>query len=391
MGNNIQLSKEILKLHETLTHDVYDKGGRLLLRRGTSLESEELIERLANIGYYDPQAVDGAKAASAVHEEIIPLGYVPDKGNAFSALSKLNWVCSRLQAAIADAGVELEKEVFLLAACIHQCCALDSDASTSTLLMGLAYPSNIRHPVNVAVLTTVLLARKKLDEARTHAAIAAALTMNIGAQELHDELFFRSDELTGEQYARIRAHPQASVAALRARKVTNELWLDIVSQHHEAYDGSGYPAGLTGDEILYEAQVVSMADRFCSLVSERAGRDPMLPPQALRDIHTRHGKALGPEMIGALVAAVGIYPPGTCVRLVNGETAVVVHRLLDPKRPVVYAIAAQSGSAFDPPRKRLTASQPAYAIEHAVLRKTVKVPLDPAQLWPAVHVNPQAS
>jgi hypothetical protein len=139
---------------------------------------------------------------------------------------------------------------------------------------------------------------------------------------------------------------------------------------------------LTGEKILPEAQVVSLADRYCSMVTGRAHRDPMLPPQALKDIHARHGKAISPALIGALIGAMGIYPPGTFVRLANGETAIVVHRIADPKHPVVYALSGPSGTAYDPPRKRLTASQASFAIEQSVPSKEVKTALAPAQLWP---------
>lgn len=391
MSNNVPIPKGLLRTQDHLSHDIYDKDGKLLLRRDTILESEEVIEHLEAMGYFDPEAVDALKAARLAAEHVVPVGYVPDRsGTLFSVFVELESVCRKLQAAFENPQANLDVEIRGVAALVQQCCAIDKDASLAALLIPLSFPNNVRHPVHVAILTAIFLARQKHDETRLKAAVVAALTMNIGALGLHEELFFSTVALTDEQRAQVRAHPGAGVNALLARNVKDPLWLAIISQHHEAFDGSGYPVGLKGDKILAEAQVISLADRYCSMVTERANRDPMLPPQALKEIHVRHGKAVSPELIGALVAAMGIYPPGTCVRLVNGETAVVVHRILDPKHPVVYAFHGTSGPHFDPPRKRLTASQPGYAIERAVQRKEVKVALLPQQLWPATMAAAKA-
>jgi hypothetical protein len=384
MSNNVPIPKGLLRLQDHLSHDIYDKNGTLLLRRGTILDSDEVIERLEAMGYFDPIALEAVKAARLGSERVVPTGYVPDRsGTLFSAFAELESVCRRLQSAFDNPLVNLDSEIHEISALVQQCCAIDTDASLAALLVPSPFAHKVRHPVHVAILTALILARRKHDPMRIQAAVAAALTMNIGALKLHEELFFTSEALSDEQRAQIRAHPGKGVEALLARNVRNPLWLAIVAQHHEAFDGSGYPGGLAGDKILPEAQVVALADRYSSMVTERASRDAMLPPQALKDIHVRHGKALSPELIGLLVASMGIYPPGTCVRLVNGESAIVVHRILDPKHPVVYALHGPTGPPYAPPRKRLTASQPGYAIATAILRKDIRVVLRPEELWPA--------
>lgn len=391
MNNRIPVRRDLLRVGTSLTHDIYDRTGKLLLRHGSMLESEALLERLEEMGYFDPEAVEALKSAAAARERVNIPGYIPDRsGQAFSAFAQLGTACQRLQIAFSDSPADLGREIVEIVALIRQCCALDNDASLSAVLVSLPFPHNVRHLINVAILTNVILMRQKHDETRLQAAVAAALTMNIGALDLHEDLFHRHEALSEEQRARIRAHPAASVEYLLARNVKNPLWLAIISQHHEALDGSGYPAGLAGDRILPEAQVVSLADRYCAMVTERANRDSISPPQALKEIHARHGKAISPALIGVLIGSMGLYPPGTLVRLANGETAVVVHRLIDPKHPVVYAIRGPSATAYDPPRKRLTASQPGYAIEQSVARKGIELAPLAEKLWPPVIAAAQA-
>ena len=355
-----------------------------MLRRGSRIDTHGQLARLEQTGFFDPQAAEYQKHSKDAPERVISRGYVPaaHSGAATSVFAELRHVAGQLESLFSDTSIELEPMVRALASAIARCCSLDSDASLAFLLAPSPHEHKVRQPVSVATLVTTILARQKHSEERIASAAAAALTMNIGALELHQELYYQAEGLTSEQLATIRAHPQKSIAVLRERGVRDSLWLQIVAEHHEARDGSGYPQALRENDILLEAQVVSLADRYCAMISGRAQREALLPPQALKEIHARHGKSIDPALISGLILTMGLYPPGTCVRLANGEFAVVVHRLLDPKHPVVFAICSSSGSPYDPPRKRLTATPPLHAIEKAVPSKTVPVPIDPEVLWP---------
>ncbi len=383
MSKDVRIPKGTLKVGDSLTHDVHDGSGKLLLRRGTILDSQVTVDRLEDAGFFDPEATVTYRAAREAAEHEIPTGYVPDRtGTAFCVFSELNSACERLQAVLFDRRLDLAKEILAICAIVQECYAVDADASLSALFASQPFAPSVCRPVHVAMLTHAMLTRQKHEASRVPSALAAALTMNIDAPDRHDELFFGSETLSDEQRVRLRAHPGASVEMLLARGVRTPLWLAIVTEHHEAFDGSGYPAGLKGEKILAEAQVLALADRYCAMVRGHAHGGPPIPAQVIRDIHAKHGAAISPALVGVLVATIGIYPPGTYVRLANGETAVVVHRLSDPKHPVVYAVSGPSGTAYDSPRKRLTSSQPAYAIQQCVLRADVKAAFAPETFWP---------
>jgi hypothetical protein len=69
------------------------------------------------------------------------------------------------------------------------------------------------------------------------------------------------------------------------------------------------------------------------------------------------------------------------VKLANGEIAVVVHRLLDPKHPTVYAICGPTRTAYDSPKKRLTTDHASHAISQCLLRKDLAIAVNPEHLW----------
>lgn len=102
--------------------------------------------------------------------------------------------------------------------------------------------------------------------------LKAAMTMNLGMIEVQDKLNSFGNELTPALQAAIQAHPKKSVDLLRQLGIDDPLWLEMVLQHHESEDGSGYPQKLTGAEILRGAKIISMADRYTARISKRDTR-----------------------------------------------------------------------------------------------------------------------
>jgi hypothetical protein len=386
--NRIPLPLGLVRLGEKLAHDVYDRSGKLLLRGGTLVDSESRVAHLEAIGFFDPEAAEWVRARAAHGGPQGPVtGYVPDRsGPALSARAELAGACAALQSLLEGEGTGFEAGIRGIVATVLRCARFDSDAGLCCIHLPQPFAYNIRHPVNVALLVAILLLRQKEEEARLSSILAAALTMNLGAVDLHHELYYQADAITPEQRARIEGHPKEGVDVLLQRGVHDPLWLAVVLQHHEAIDGSGYPGALVGERILAGAQALSLADRYCAMVSERAQREPMLPSLAIREIHTRHGKEISADWIRALISGMGIYPPGTFVRLANGEIAIVARRMLDPKNPVVFSVVDAAGKPLKPPRKRVTASQPQLAIAAAVDRSQVPAALPVDELWPPLQL-----
>jgi HD-GYP domain-containing protein (c-di-GMP phosphodiesterase class II) len=384
---------DLLQVGTPVPFDVYNSAGRLLLRRGHVVESEQQLERLVRSGLYDPAASDtpSARSASRPARVVAEFGRLPSQlaRDRVSIFERLTEAGHALEDArwLEPPAAGFEAAIRSTAAIIRECCALDSDAALAQILLSELPGHSLRHSINVAVLSSLLLARLRHDPAGGESAIAAALTMNLGIFDLQDTLVRQQEPLTSEQRACLHLHPSQSAKSLRERGIEDPIWLQAVEQHHEARDGSGYPAGLKEPAISREAQIVSLADRYCVLVSARAYRPALSPRRAIKDLHEKAAKAIEPTLIGALIATVGLFPPGAYVRLANGETAVVVRRLLDPKHPVVYALHQDTTMPYETPKKRLTASQREYEITADVKPEAVRVKIDLETLWPPSAVG----
>jgi HD-GYP domain-containing protein (c-di-GMP phosphodiesterase class II) len=203
---------------------------------------------------------------------------------------------------------------------------------------------------------------------------AAALSMNIAAMKLHNELIDRNQPSREEMEA-IQNHPGQAVDLLYKSGVSDSIWLDAVFQHHENMDGSGYPAGLKGGDIVPEARILRVADLYAAKISGRQYRPPRTSLSAMHYLFGDERRRIDRHMATQLLRRFGFFPPGTLARLENGEMAVVarLRPRASPLRNMVSFLAAD-GRVLAYPQERDTLL-PEFAVSQLV-------EADPR--WPAI-------
>lgn len=203
----------------------------------------------------------------------------------------------------------------------------------------------------------------------TDALSLAALTMNLGMQRLQDQLALSTMPVTPSQRAEIDRHAGVSAAVLRDSGVDDALWLEVVRLHHDA-SGADLPlASLPPPRQL--ARLLRRVDIFTAKLSRRATRAPMSPVQAAREACLGAG-GVPDEIGGALLKAVGLYPPGSFVELCSGEVAIVVARGRRANLPLVASLIGVSGNVMLEPALRDTIER-RHAVKNALACDSVKV------------------
>ena len=125
---------------------------------------------------------------------------------------------------------------------------------------------------------------------------AAALLHDIGKIGVPDSILNKEGTLTEEEWERIKAHPQDGVEILR--HVINLVnCLPAILHHHERYDGNGYPSGLKGTDIPWEARILAVADTYDAITSLRPYRQRLPSQQALEEIKRCAGTQFDPELV----------------------------------------------------------------------------------------------
>lgn len=224
------------------------------------------------------------------------------------------------------------------------------------------------HAIFVSVMCNVA-AREVLHwpEATIASLTAAALTMNLGMMPLQDELAQQLSPVTADQQSQIDVHATQSAIMLESAGVKNRAWLTAVRQHHTAG-----PGRIEGRPVGYDlARLIRRADIFAAQLSPRAGREPVEPARAMKALY-RDERGDVDEAGAALIKAVGIYSPGSMVKLASNEIGVVLRRGAKTTEPTVAVVIKKDGIPTADPIIRET-SQPSTKVVASIPRRMVKV------------------
>lgn len=130
----------------------------------------------------------------------------------------------------------------------------------------------------------------------------ACLVHDVGKVEVPAGILNKTGALSPEEFDRVRAHPETGRTIL-APLLGDELVLAVTGWHHERWDGSGYPDGLSGDAIPQAARVVALADALDAMTSARAYRPGLAWEDAVRQILDRAGSHFDPTLVEPFKAA----------------------------------------------------------------------------------------
>ena len=228
------------------------------------------------------------------------------------------------------------------------------------------------HALVSAVLCHLITVELKLDIRERDSLVHAALTMNVAMTALQDQLAGQVEKPSGKQMEAIQSHSANGRLMLASLNVTDMLWLDIVSMHHDERTDKGQLRLMPPANRL--ARILRIADRYAAMISPRKSRAGRSATDSVRSIISNSNEQ-NDEVGHALVRAVGLCPPGTYVRLDNGEVAVVMRRSAKPNLPHVAIVIDDTGGLVAQPRLHRTADH-SPKIQAALAASAVRVRLN---------------
>ncbi|WP_345531534.1 HD-GYP domain-containing protein [Viridibacterium curvum] len=239
------------------------------------------------------------------------------------------------------------------------------------------YP--IAHSLHVAVLCELVARRGDFDEDSRMSLCCAALTQNIAIIELQQLLTNQKSPLTEEQRAGIVGHPEEGARLLMSLGVPDEEWLRAVLEHHEDEEGGGYPRGIRSPSLL--ASLLHTADVYAAMLSQRSYRKAVPAAEAAKQVYINLGQGRECPFPGLLIKEVGMYPPGSLVKLANGEVGVVWKRGQQANTPVVATLINAKGLAQMEPTRRDTSAAPEFKIVTLLPRESTMLNINFEQIW----------
>ena len=180
------------------------------------------------------------------------------------------------------------------------------------------------HSVNVCILSLTFGRTIGLSELELNILGIGALLLDIGKSKIPDDILKKTDSLSENEYLLMKAHAFLGYAILDDSKKIPQEALQIILNHHERLDGSGYPNCRRCDEISKLTRIVSIVDVFDAMTSDRCYQDAFQPQHALNEIYNMAPDKFDQELVEGFIKCIGIYPVGSIVELNTGHTGVVV-------------------------------------------------------------------
>lgn len=222
---------------------------------------------------------------------------------------------------------------------------LDSMFSFPSALLPLAQMKNrdeytFQHSVSVSALAVAFgrVLDMPRDEIRELA--MGGMLHDVGKARVPGHILNKPGKLDDGEFAMMKNHASNTASLLREAKGISQIAFNAASQHHERYDGTGYPLGLKGDQISLHGQMLAIVDVYDAITSIRIYHKGMPPTEALRKMYEWSGAHFNPKLVQAFIKGIGIYPAGSLVRMESERLGivreVVPEKLLQPVVQIIY-------------------------------------------------------
>lgn len=193
--------------------------------------------------------------------------------------------------------------------------------------------------INTAILSALIGMEMKFAPKQLPEVVAGALLHDVGMLRIPPQILQKQGGLTQEEAQIIASHPIGSYQIIGKELLYPDSVCQIAVQHHERWDGTGYPQRLAGKMIVPGALIVSVADAFEAMVCKKSYRNSLTGYQAMKNLVSENAAHFSPEILKVFIKIMGIYPIGSCVQLSDGRMAKVIDlNPAIPLRPVVRII-----------------------------------------------------
>ncbi|MBC3921078.1 HD-GYP domain-containing protein [Undibacterium sp. CY18W] len=197
------------------------------------------------------------------------------------------------------------------------------------------------HTLNVSVLAMMLAHEMKCSPAQIKTVGIASLFHDLGKVNVPEHILNKTGPLTKPEQNFFELHTQYGVEVGQKAGLPATV-LDVIAQHHEFMDGSGYPHHLKGEAIRMPSRIVTIANVYDNLCNHNDHSLSLTPHEALSTMYAHRRTQFDQVVMATLVKSLGVYPPGTLVRLSNEAIGLVMNvNVGKPLRPRVLMYDAE--------------------------------------------------
>ncbi|NKN31649.1 HD-GYP domain-containing protein [Marichromatium bheemlicum] len=230
----------------------------------------------------------------------------------------------KLMSHLRSAPAQAAEEADVLVSQMVEDLTADHEATVQLVNLKSQDENTYHHAINVMALALVAGRKLRLDPDTLRLLGLAALFHDLGLQRIPSQILHKKGDWNKPERALYEQHPRYGVEIARSIGTLPEAVVEVIGKHHEHIDGSGYPEGLNGNALGMLTRIVSVVNRYDNLCNgARSGRG-LSPHQAVSSMYTKERARYDPRVLTTLITNLGVYPPGTVVRLDDERIAVVI-------------------------------------------------------------------
>lgn len=339
-----------------IDQSIVDRAGRILIARGTPMDNfhREALLRMGIGGVYIREGEEDEEkenknnqiVVSAAVQKVIDKSTVNDRAKVNLSESVKARVAEGIQYLYNDTESESFTSTTKNITDDLMRAITDNDAlavDISALKVSDEY--TFKHSVDVATMSMIVARKYGLSDKDVYEIGISGLLHDVGKSKIPNEILNKAAKLTDEEFAMMKQHSLFGYSILKDKNdLSNQIKMGVL-QHHEKMNSRGYPMGVGADKINIFARIISVADIYDALVTERPYKKPFSPRDAVEMIMSMT-EELDINVMRSFLESVILYPVGTDVELSTGEPARVVENnpqyVLRPK-----VVGLKSGKTYD--------------------------------------------
>jgi HD-GYP domain-containing protein (c-di-GMP phosphodiesterase class II) len=210
----------------------------------------------------------------------------------------------------------------------------NADALSCLLMLKDSNEYLVEHAINCAILLTMFANSKGMSQAEIEDVTIAGLLMDIGMASLPTELLEKTSELNDTDWQIMRSHVDIGLDIVGRLDRAPSIVLDVIGNHHERINGSGYPKAKTASEISVYSQMAGIVDCYDAMISNRHHQRSVSATSALNQLE--NDETLDRDLVKEFINAIGLHPVGSLVQLSSQKLAIVSQRNdKQPLNPIV--------------------------------------------------------
>lgn len=182
----------------------------------------------------------------------------------------------------------------------------------------------LQHSLNVAFIAMLMARELGMNPIELEETGLAGLIHDIGELKIPSQIIQKRGELSKAEQNFLNMHPQYGLDMLTQLNAFEPKIRQVAHLHHERLDGSGYPLGIKGGEIPPLARLIGLVDFYDELLHPRSSANPAAPSQAISQLYKLSQKKFDQTLVKLLVKVLGVYPPGSLVKLSDETVALVL-------------------------------------------------------------------